>query len=220
MHEFFLWKRPQKFFRSRWGEFDDRIPGIMFPVVVNDDGSFSHKRKDCSGLDPIPDTGKFLHGSHAPQFASGSVRISSIRANHGEGRLIRRKWRRFRKAIWPVSTLTCDLEWAHCNHYSSLVGWVPSNRPFVTAIGFHCTHTCMSPFSLVRLDVILQVHFRSENWMIGNPALFGNCPNKDNSELLCGWHCNPKQILQTLITLECFLASFGVSSEWKVWTRK
>ncbi len=61
-------------FRCRWGEFDGDAPGIMFPVVVNEDGSFSHRRKNCSGLDSIPDDGTSVSGSRG----SGGVWVAFL----------------------------------------------------------------------------------------------------------------------------------------------
>ena len=41
----------------RWSGFDDDIPAIMYPVVIDGNGTFRYKRKDCSGLDPIHEDG-------------------------------------------------------------------------------------------------------------------------------------------------------------------
>ena len=37
----------------RWSGFNDDIPAIMYPVVIDGNGTFQYKRKDCSGLDSI-----------------------------------------------------------------------------------------------------------------------------------------------------------------------
>ncbi len=32
----------------------------MYPVVVNSDSSMGYRRKDCSGVNPMPDSGKYF----------------------------------------------------------------------------------------------------------------------------------------------------------------